>query len=687
MKINYLFLFLILLLGCQQTIIQEEIQYKEGKVGNPTFSPLGGIFDDVQTITISCSTPDAKIVYTIDGSTPSRTNGIPYTNTFVVNSFVIIKALAYKDDVADSNIVRSAYSFKVSTPQIIPNGGKFPFEKTVELTNTTKDSIIYYTTNGANPSSSSSRYTTPISISSSMTIKTIAYRYGWSYSDVATANFTFEAETPLFYPPSATYDTPQKIILSPTIYGAEVRYTTNGDEPSKTSTLYTSPILLQSSTTIKAITIKEGINNSQVAKISYIFKVKTPDISPAAGTYNSSQTITITSTSGASIYYTVDDTTPDNTKNLYTAPFTITQKTKIKAIAYKTGYEDSIIKVESYDMTTDQKIDDPLFSIQGGSFNTPQDITISSPTANSFIKYTLDGTTPSTNNYFDIISGSGTIKITNSKTIKAIAYKDGYSVSNVKTETYIITGKVETPIITLPSGTYNSSQTIEITSNTEGAIVRYTINGGEPNSDDTVYTGPISILGSASAITLKVKGFKDDYQASDTTSCNYVFKLPSPTFNPEEGTHSSKVTVLISEPVFDSTIRYTLDGTDPTVTYGTIYNGEYIPVTNGQAIKAIAYKTGWVESDVSTATYTLKVANPVPSVKGGNFTTAQKITLSCNTYGATIKYTTDGTDPKTSLTAIIYTKGFDITQTTTLKSYGYLTGFTDSEVITETYNF
>ncbi|MBP7118077.1 MAG: chitobiase/beta-hexosaminidase C-terminal domain-containing protein, partial [Candidatus Cloacimonetes bacterium] len=52
--------------------------------------------------------------------------------------------------------------------------------------------------------------------------------------------------------------------------------------------------------------------------------------------------------------------------------------------------------------------------------------------------------------------------------------------------------KVATPIFTPPGGTYNQPQTVSITCATEGAEIRYTLDGNDPPSNSFVYTGPIT---------------------------------------------------------------------------------------------------------------------------------------------------------------------------------------------------
>ena len=57
-------------------------------------------------------------------------------------------------------------------------------------------------------------------------------------------------------------------------------------------------------------------------------------------------------------------------------------------------------------------------------------------------------------------------------------------------------------------------------------------------------------------------------------------------------------------------IRYTTDGTAPTATSGNLYSGP-IQVSATTTIAAIAYKTGWVDSPVAHATFTVTI--PVAS--------------------------------------------------------------------------
>jgi len=74
-----------------------------------------------------------------------------------------------------------------------------------------------------------------------------------------------------------------------------------------------------------------------------------PTFSTGTGNYFTPQNIAITSaTAGASIYYTTDGTSPDNTKTLYSDPIAVNTTSTIKAIAYATGLDASTVTLATY---------------------------------------------------------------------------------------------------------------------------------------------------------------------------------------------------------------------------------------------------------------------------------------------------------------------------------------------------
>ena len=58
-------------------------------------------------------------------------------------------------------------------------------------------------------------------------------------------------------------------------------------------------------------------------------------------------------------------------------------------------------------------------------------------------------------------------------------------------------------------------KTVEITCDTEGADIRYTLDGNEPTSSSTLYTGAFTV---APPVMIKAKGFKTGMLDSDVAS-------------------------------------------------------------------------------------------------------------------------------------------------------------------------
>jgi len=164
-------------------------------------------------------------------------------------------------------------------------------------------------------------------------------------------------------------------------------------------------------------------------------------------------------------------------------------------------------------------------------------------------------------------------------------------------------------------------------------------------------------------------------------------QLDPPAISPGGGTYTSARTVQITTRESGASIRYTTDGTNPSGTAGQVYTGP-VSISSSMTLKAVVSKSGWLDSSVNFATYTImsRVADPILSVAAGTFVTGQSISLSTTTGGANIQYTTNNTTPsRTSGTS--YSNPIAITTDTTLKAIGYETGMNDSNVISAFYGF
>ena len=147
------------------------------------------------TATIACSTEDATIYYTTDGTDPS-TISIIYDDVFFLTEDTIVKAIAIKGD-KTSSIVTKIYKVPVQTvvtePEItITEDGK------VTLVNQTEGSTIYYTTDGTDPSSSSQVYSEEFAVTDGTIVKAIAVKDGVQ-SSIASKTYTAPAKDYAYY--------------------------------------------------------------------------------------------------------------------------------------------------------------------------------------------------------------------------------------------------------------------------------------------------------------------------------------------------------------------------------------------------------------------------------------------------------------------------------------------------------
>jgi hypothetical protein len=189
-------------------------------------------------------------------------------------------------------------------------------------------------------------------------------------------------------------------------------------------------------------------------------------------------------------------------------------------------------------------------------------------------------------------------------------------------------------------------------------------------------------------------GFTINNTAVDATSRQVIYlaigqpAAAAPTFSPAGGIYSTARTVSLSTTTSGASIRYTTDGSTPSDTAGTLYTGP-ITVSVTSIIKAVAYASGFANSTVSTTTYTIgsgPAAAPTFSPPAGTYAGAQSVTISTTTVGASIRYTTNGTTPSSTVGTLLGF-GFPVTvsSNTTLKAIAYATGISNSPVSTAVY--
>jgi glucosylceramidase len=261
------------------------------------------------------------------------------------------------------------------------------------------------------------------------------------------------AATPTFSPAAGTYTSAQSVTLGDSTTGASIYYTTDGSTPTATSSLYSKPITVSVTTTITAIAILSGYNNSALATGTFTINLPaaaTPTFTPLPGTFTSAQSVTIAdATTGAQIYYTIDGSMPTSSSTLYTAPIGVAATTTVNAIATASGYSTSAVATGTFTIT-EPTTATPTFSPAPGTFNAAQTVTLGDTTAGAQIYYTTDGSKPTTSSTLY----STAISVSADTTLNAIATAPGNLTSAVATGAYTING----PAVAVVLSTHDQTQ-------------------------------------------------------------------------------------------------------------------------------------------------------------------------------------------------------------------------------------
>lgn len=161
----------------------------------------------------------------------------------------------------------------VAAPTFSPAAGVYTTAQSVTIATTTEGAEIRYTTDGTDPSATNGRtYTGAISVSATTTLKAIAIKQDWTDSAVVGAAYTITGTVAgvTFSPAPGAYTGSVDVALASATAGAEIRYTTDGKDPTATSgTVYTGPIRLADSATVKAAAFKKDWAPSPVASAAY----------------------------------------------------------------------------------------------------------------------------------------------------------------------------------------------------------------------------------------------------------------------------------------------------------------------------------------------------------------------------------------------------------------------------------
>ena len=520
-------------------------------VADPVFSLAPGTYSKPQTLTISCATPGAQILYGVSDGTvkPTPKTYSAGTKITLPVGTTMVAATAKKNDKTQSSIVTATYKVlgAITTAPTFSPGSKTLTaggSQDVTLGCATRGVSFIYTVDGSTPTLTNGlAYAGPIHVTGTTTLKAIAVMDGCTPSPVATAVYTGTLDTPEFKTDwNEEFKKDTQVVITPSdndkLKGAVVRYTTDG----KTNPSLKSPvapdggITINRTTTIKAQVYMNGWAASQVISKTYSFTgVATPAFTIPSGTITApSVTIQATTlvtiscvTPNVVIHYTTDSTEPTETSPVYTPGKTKVYVTSftLKAKAWKTGVTNPS-DTRTVTFTCTGTVEKPTLSVNAGSYSVAQTVKISCATPNADIYYTTNGTEPSVTNGTKIASDDE-VPINKTTTLKVKAFRTNYIPSATVTAVYTLY-QVDTPTVTPVSSTdsenpviLNPGQLITLNCGTAGATIRYTTNGNDPSLSDPAVTPGTKINIGMGPVNLKARAWKTGLNPSDTLNVYY----------------------------------------------------------------------------------------------------------------------------------------------------------------------
>src|SRR6185369_6824642 len=760
-----------------------------------TASPAPSTFINGVNVALSASEPGSTIRYTLNGSDPANAanNPLAYTGPIGINATTTVRY--YATDIAGNAETPKSGIYTITPSSInasvtINGGAPVTNNALVNLAISATGAVLdkmSFSNNGIT-------YTTPenYAVSKSWTlsagdgVKTVFVRFhntGSSLTyDPVTAQIVFDTTAPATTPSPlpATFITQVNVSLAANEPGSVIRYTTDGSDPANAANnpvIYAGPITLTNTATVRYFAT-DVAGNAELPK-SGMYTVHSEDLvvntftinGGAATTTSPNVTLSIDATDAMGVTrmrFSNDGVNYSSDENYAASKnWTLSNGDGVKTVFVRFTDGAGIL----YNPATAQIVLDTVAPATTASpapatFINGVNVALSASEPGSTILYTLDGSDPkisgtavvytapirltntATVRYFttDIAGNaetpkSGTYTITSPTLNASVTINGGAQVTNnsvvnlaiaaagvdkisfsnngvtyttpeayatSKTWTVDASDGVKTVFVrfhdTLNSLTYDPvtaqivldtvapatsvipapakfiiSVNVALTASEPGSTIRYTLDGSDPKTSGTaiVYAGPINI-----ASTAALKYFARDFAGNEESVKSGLYTI----YPPEQAVYTLKINggasttgssaVTLSMGVIDATdvidMRFSNDGITYTAAEPFTISKPW-NLSPGDGHKTVyvrfADKNNVTQAPV-TAMILLDTVPPVTTASPEpGIHLAANVTLTTNEPGSTIKYTLDGSDPKTSGTAVVYGGPVNIASTATLKYF------------------
>jgi hypothetical protein len=629
-------------------------------VSAPTFTPGAGTYTSTQSISIATTTSGASIRYTTNGTTPSETTGTLYSGPVTISATTTLKAIAYKSGMNDSSVTSGTYTINITNPG--------------DTTITSADGFFNRTLGSAQTGSFSVDFDASVSLSPSNTNFSLCQGSATAYTGLACmVRFSstgmidarnggaFAAATSMAFAANTTYHVRMDVNVATHTYSAYV--TAPGGSPVTIASNYAFRTEQAAVTSLDTFDVNVGATPGGSATFGQTTVTSAPTTftltasAGSGGTISPSGTVTVnqgasqTFTIAPSAGNTIASVTVDGTNVGAVSTYTFSNVQANHTISA------SFAATPTYTITASAGTGGtitPTGSVsvaQGGS----QTFTIAAGSGNSISAVTVDGTNVgAVSSYtFSNVQANHTISASFATTsgTTTVTSADGFfnrALGSTQTGSFGV--DFDASVSLAPSNTtFGLCQGAQTAYTGLACVVRFSSTGVIDARNGGAYAAVTSMAYAANTtyhIHMDVNVAAHTYSATATApggsavtiASNYAFR-----------TEQASVTSLDT---FNVDVAATPGGS---ATFGAT------TVTSGGVVAAPSF-------------------SPAP----GSYTSAQTVSITTTTSGASIRYTTDGSTP-TATTGTLYVGPISIASTTTLKAIAYKTGVTDSSVSSGTY--
>jgi len=338
------------------------------------------------------------------------------------------------------------------------------------------------------------------------------------------------AATPSFNPDGGFFEGEAvDVTISCATPNAQIAYTVDGRTPTEED-----PVVASGSTVqvplpgiLKARALIEFAPPSAIAVSRYFVSptVAAPLLDPDGGAFPADQVaVTVTcSTAGAIIRYTTDGSTPTGDSDVVanSGEISIPLPGTLRVKAFKEGLDPSSETTAEYAAVpfTEQ----PEFDPDGGVFIGDEVmVVLSCATPGAVIRYTVDGSEPTEAD--PAVPSGGTMMVPLPGTLTAKAFAEDMRPSAGRSSFFAAAPDAATPTFHPTGGAYEEAlMQVAIGCATPGAVIRYTLDGSEPDMDSDLLPSDGNVLISLPS-TLNARAWANEMNPGDVISMDYTRK-------------------------------------------------------------------------------------------------------------------------------------------------------------------